>query len=40
MANMSHELINECCNIIVPSITKLVNYSLIQRYVPDGFKTL
>ena len=32
-------LIKECSDILLPSITKLVNCSLMEGYVPDGFKT-
>ena len=31
-------LIKECIDILLPSITKLVNFSLSDRLVPDGFK--
>ena len=31
-------LIKECIDILLPSITKLVNCSLRERLVPDGFK--
>ena len=33
--------IKECSDILplLPSITKLVNCSLMESYVPDGFKT-
>ena len=31
-------LINECIDILLPSITKLVNCSLWEGLVPDGFK--
>ena len=31
-------LIKECIDILLPSITKLVNCSLWERLVPDGFK--
>ena len=33
-------LIKECSDILLPSITKLVNCSLMEGYVPDGFKTV
>ena len=36
---MATFLINECSDILLPSITKLVNCSLIGGYVPDSFKT-
>ena len=32
-------LIKECSDILLPSITKLVNCSLMEGCVPDGFKT-
>ena len=32
-------LIKECSDILLPSITKLVNCSLMEGYIPDGFKT-
>ena len=32
-------LIKECSDIQLPSITKLVSCSLMEIYVPDGFKT-
>ena len=32
-------LIKECSDILLPSITKLVNCSLTEGCVPDGFKT-
>ena len=32
-------LIKECSDILIPSITKLVNCSLMEGCVPDGFKT-
>ena len=32
-------LIKECSDILLPSITKLVNCSLMDGCVPDGFKT-
>ena len=32
-------LIKECSNILLPSITKLVNCSLMEGCIPDGFKT-
>ena len=32
-------LIKECSDILLPSITKLVNCSLMEGYVLDGFKT-
>ena len=32
-------LIKECSDIILPSITKLVNCSLKESYISDGFKT-
>ena len=32
-------LIKECSDILLPSITKLVNFSLMEGCVPDGFKT-
>ena len=31
-------LIKECIDILLPSITKLVNCSLCEGVVPDGFK--
>ena len=31
-------LIKECIDILLPSITKLVNFSLSEGLVPDGFK--
>ena len=31
-------LVKECIDILLPSITKLVNYSLSEGLVPDGFK--
>ena len=31
-------LIKECSDILLPSITKLVNCSLMEGCVPDGFK--
>ena len=31
-------LIKECIDILLPSITKLVKFSLSERLVPDGFK--
>ena len=31
-------LIKECINILLPSITKLVNFSLSEGLAPDGFK--
>ena len=31
-------LIKECIDILLPSITKLVNCSLREELVPDGFK--
>ena len=31
-------LIDECSDILLPSITKLVNCSLMDSCVPDGFK--
>ena len=31
-------LIKECIDILLPSITKLVNFSLSDGLVPDGFK--
>ena len=31
-------LIKECIDILIPSITKLVNCSLLEGLVPDGFK--
>ena len=31
-------LIKECSDILLPSITKLVSCSLVEGYVPDGFK--
>ena len=33
-------LIKECSDILLPSITKLVNCSLMEGCVPDGFKTV
>ena len=33
-------LIKECCDILLPSITKLVNCSLMEGCIPDGFKTV
>ena len=33
-------LIKECIDILLPSITKLVNYSLSEGLVPDGLKKL
>ena len=32
-------LIKECSDILLPSITRLVNCSLLEGCVPDGFKT-
>ena len=32
-------LINECIDILLPSLTKLVNCSLMEGCVPDTFKT-
>ena len=32
-------LFKECSDILLPSITKLVNCSLMEDYVPDGFNT-
>ena len=32
-------LVNDCLDILLPSITKLVNYSLSEGAVPDGFKS-
>ena len=32
-------LIKECIDILLPSLTKLVNCSLMERCVPDAFKT-
>ena len=32
-------LIKECSDILLPSITKLVTYSLMEGCVPEGFKT-
>ena len=32
-------LIKECSDILLPSITNLVNCSLMEGCVPDGFKT-
>ena len=32
-------LIKECSDILLPSITKLINCSLMEVCVPDGFKT-
>ena len=32
-------LIKECSHKLLPSITKLVNFSLMEDYVPGGFKT-
>ena len=32
-------LIKECSEKLLPSITKLVNCSLMEGYVPDGFNT-
>ena len=31
-------LIKECIHILLPSITRLVNFSLSEGHVPDGFK--
>ena len=31
-------LVKECLDLLLPSITKLVNYSLSESLVPDGFK--
>ena len=31
-------LIKECIDILLPSITKLINFSLSEGLVPDGFK--
>ena len=31
-------LVKECIDILLPSITRLVNYSLSEGHVPDGFK--
>ena len=32
-------LIKECSDILLPSLTKLVNCSLMEDCIPDGFKT-
>ena len=32
-------VIKDCSDILLPSITKLVNRSLMESYVPNGFKT-
>ena len=32
-------LIKECIDILLPLITKLVNYLLIEGCIPDAFKT-
>ena len=31
-------LVKECIDILLPSIARLVNCSLLEGFVPDGFK--
>ena len=31
-------LVKECICILLPSITRLINCSLLEGFVPDGFK--
>ena len=33
-------LVKDCLDILLPSITKLVNCSLLEGAVPDGFKSV